>query len=67
MMTLKRLLKWAKKEGLYIEIYADGSAMVENETEEGFGFLAEGLDLRSALKAAKRKYDKWPSLLGKMK
>jgi len=55
-MTLKRLLKWAKKEGLYIEIYADGSAMVENG-KNGYKFLVYRHTLHSALMFAKQELE----------
>ncbi len=58
-MTLIKLLKWAKKYGLYIEIKSDGSAQVQVPCVDGeYVDLAEGNNLYAALRKAKRELNK---------
>jgi len=50
---LSTLLKWAKRNYLYIEICGDGSVTVEEDDGGGYVFLCEGETLYAALHKAR--------------
>ena len=55
MNELQRLLRWAKRHKLFIEIFTDGSVEIEQmDSDDAFHRLASGPTLLAALRRARK-------------
>lgn len=55
-MTIEQLLKWARENRLFIQIYCDGTTFIEVENSWGMHeFLVDGYTLREALEEAMKR------------